>query len=155
MKVISWKEFWSLSFAIARVYLWPWITFLFPFCTQVTGTDPPSLSQSNIGWKCMLAAKPLPALPGLEGHWKSKAVHLRELYTGDPRLLQAQKCLWKSGKARQHSISQRHKLVTFPTVIVCSLGSFGPTLSLRNYTILVHICENKLLKTNSSKYRRI
>lgn len=54
------------------------------------------------------------ALPGLEGHWKSKDVHLRELCTlvipgfSSPEVLVG---WWKS---KEHSISWRHRLVTFP-----------------------------------------
>lgn len=68
------------QFCNSKGLLWPWVTFLFLFCTQVAGTDPPTLSQSNAGRKCTLAAKPWSAPPGLEGHGKSKDVQ-RELYT--------------------------------------------------------------------------
>lgn len=146
-KVISWKEFQSLGFVIARVYSWPWVTFLFPFCTQVSGTAFPSLSQSNAGHKCTLATKPWWALPALQGPWESSAPRWSLAFIS-PQVLGEE---WKSKVAFQMPESPVVHL-PYSKAVVCSLGSFGPTVSLCNYTILMHTREDKPLGTNSSKY---
>ncbi|XP_027504666.1 uncharacterized protein LOC113949828 [Corapipo altera] len=115
----------------------------------------PSLSCHEACKLCWLASKHSSALPGLEGQWKSKGGECEEaLHIGNPLLLQAQKSFveeWKSQVAFRIPESQVVHL-PYGTAVIYRLGSFGPAVSLCNYTILMHICEDKPLGTNSSKY---